>query len=187
MKNIMIAGSALLLCTTAAIAQSESGTGRDEKEIKRESRKTERESKRNERTASYQSQDAFMHDFADALNVNWRVTDAFDEATFDLNGITMTAYYDADDELVGTTTEKTFNDIPMKAQEHIKKFYSDYKPVSVIMFDDNENNETDMVLYNSAFEDEDNYFVMLKNDKETVILKVSMDGDTSFFKNYNHS
>ena len=182
MKNRIIAGSIFLLCTTAAIAQSESGTGRDEKETRQELRKANRELKRNEINPSYRSREAFMRDFPGAINVNWRVTGLFEEATFDSNGITMTAFYDAGNELVGTTTEKTFTDIPMKAQEHIKKFYSDYRPFDVVMFDDNENNETDMVLYNSVFEDEDNYFVCLKNDKETIILKVNRDGDTSFFK-----
>src|SRR5260221_10705151 len=136
MKNRLIAGSVLLLCTTAAIAQSESGAGGNEKETRRELRKAERDLKRNERMVSYQSNQAFMRDFPDATNVNWRVTDSFEEATFDSNGITLTAYYDANNELVGTTTEKTFADIPEKAQEQIKKFYSGYNPLSVIMFDD---------------------------------------------------
>jgi len=182
MKNKLIAGSVLLFCATVAIAQGESGAGQDDKETSRELRKAEKELRRSERTVSYQSNQAFMRDFPDAANVNWRVKGAFEEATFDSKGVTLTAYYDAGSELVGTTTEKTFDDLPMKAQEHIKKFYSNYKPIDVVMFDDNENNDTDMMLYNSLFDGEDNYFVALKNNKETIILKVNMDGDTAFFK-----
>jgi hypothetical protein len=178
----MIAGSILMLTSTAATAQSESGTGKDEKESRREMRKTEKELKKHERSVSYQSQNAFIGDFPDAKNVTWHVGDAFDEATFNANGITMTAYYDADNELVGTTTEKTFNDIPLSAQEQIRKHYDGYTPKEVILFDDNENNETDMVLFDSPFEDEDNYFIALKNDKETIVLKSDMSGSVSFFK-----
>ena len=182
MKNILIAGGVILLYTTGVNAQSESGSGRDEKEARHELRKTEREIKRNERTVSYQSNEAFHRDFPGAENVNWKVSSPFEEATFDYNNITLTAYYDVESNLIGTTTEKTFNDIPLKAQEHIRKMYANYTPGEVILFDDNENNDTDMELFNTVFDDEDNYFISLKNDKETIVLKVNKRGDSSFFK-----
>jgi hypothetical protein len=94
----------------------------------------------------------------------------------------VTAYYDFNSELVGTTTEKTFDDIPMHAKEFIQKHYAGYTPLQVILFHDNEDNDTDMELFNKAFQDENNYFVSMKNDKETVVLKVGMDGRTDFFK-----
>jgi hypothetical protein len=51
----------------------------------------------------------------------------------------------------------------------------------VILFDDNEANGTDMVLYSGSFEDEDNYFPVLTNATMEPILKVAMNGDVSFF------
>jgi len=65
---------------------------------------------------------------------------------------------------------------------HIKKNYSGYTPGKVILFDDNEYNDTDMELFSTVFDDEDNYFVSMENDKETIILKVKMNGNVSFFK-----
>lgn len=182
MKNILIAGSVILLYTTGANAQSESGIGKDEKEVKSELRKAEREVNRNVNTVNYQINQAFLRDFPGAENVNWRTVSIYEVAEFNNKGTITNAYYDIDNELVGTTTGKTFTDIPLIAQKHIKKNYSAYTPENVILFDDNEYNDTDMELYGTAFEDEDNYFVSLKNDKETIVLKVNMSGDVSFFK-----
>ncbi|MGC4036436.1 MAG: hypothetical protein QM764_10770 [Chitinophagaceae bacterium] len=123
-----------------------------------------------------------MRAFPDAQNVTWDMPSLFEEATFYSDGKMMTAYYDVDNELVGTTTEKSFSDLPKKAQEHIAKFYKNYTPGAVILFDDNEDNDTDMVLYGTVFDDADNYFVTLKNEKETILVKVDMNGGTSFFK-----
>jgi len=182
MKNILVAGSVIFFYATTANAQSESGAGKDEKETRHELRKTEREVKRNERTVSYQSNQAFLRDFPGAENVNWKTGAPFEIATFNYNGVITTAYYDLGSELVGTTTEKTFSDLPLHAQEHIKKNYSGYTPGKVILFDDNEYNDTDMELFSTVFDDEDNYFVSMENDKETIILKVKMNGNVSFFK-----
>ena len=179
---MIIAASTLLLGVAAANAQTESGAGIDGKEMKREIRKEVRDTKRNEMVESYQSNEAFLREFKDATNVSWKVTPYFQEATFEENGIVMTAYYDYDSELVGTTTLKTFDDIPANAKSFIEKHYAGYTPKEVVLFDDNEANETDMELYNTIFDDEDNYFVSMKNDKETIVLKVNMEGAVSYFK-----
>lgn len=182
MKNVLIAGSIIMLYTTTANAQSESVAGKDEKEIKHEVRKADRELGKENKTASYQSIQAFLRDFTEAKNVNWRVSSLFDEATFDNKGAIMTAYYDRENELVGTTAEKNFDDMPVKAQSYIHSHYADYNVDDVILFDDNENNDTDMELYGTPFEDEDNYFIFLKKDNKSIILKADMDGGVSFFK-----
>jgi len=182
MKAMIIVSSALLIGIGAANAQTESGAGTGKKEINAELRKEERDVKRKGATESYQANQAFLRDFKDATNVTWKVSPMFQEAVFDENGTTITAYYDFDSELVGTTTVKTFNDIPAKAKEFIQKHYQGYAPGEVILFDDNEANDTDMELYNTVFDDEDNYFVSMQNDKEAIVLKVNMEGDVSYFK-----
>lgn len=183
MKNILIAGSTLLLFTITAEAQSASVTQNDEKALKQETSKTGRNIQRNNNEASYQSKQAFLNDFGNVKKVSWKVTPMFDEATFINNkGKRMKAYYDFDSRLVGTTTKKSFKNIPAKAQEYIHKHYSKYTPGAVILFDDNENNETDMELYGLAFNDEDNYFVSLKKGNESIIVKVNMDGEVFYFK-----
>jgi hypothetical protein len=167
------------------MAQNEivyTGNDKESRQEKRESAAAYRTLKRNERGVSYQSNQQFLRDFPNAENVNWNVGKVFEEVIFTDAGIKTTAYYDHDSQLVGTTSEKTFADIPVKAQENIKNHYKGYNVETVILFDDNEDNDTDMTLYGTSFEDADNYFVALKNDKEFVIVKADMEGAVSFFK-----
>jgi hypothetical protein len=185
MKTILIAAGSLLLYTTLVKAQSEtvySSNNKETKQEKREAKKTARELKRNNNDVSYQTKQQFSRDFNNAQDVSWNVTENFEEATFTTGDVKMTAYYDTDSKLVGTTTLKTFSDIPLTAQEHINNHYKGYTIEAVLLFDDNEDNDTDMMLYNKMFEDADNYFVTLKNSKELIILKVDTAGEVSYFK-----
>ena len=120
-------------------------------------------SRTEERAVTYQTNQQFIRDFPDAENVRWNPGRPLEEVTFTNDHIEITAYYDVDSKLIGTTTEKKFADIPAKAQQYINKHFKGYNPESVIMFDDNEDNDTDMMLYNTVFEDADNYFVALRN------------------------
>ena len=54
--------------------------------------------------------------------------------------------------------------------------------MGVIYFDDNESNDLDMVLYKTAFDDADNYFVVLKKGNEEIILRSDLAGTVSYFK-----
>jgi len=185
MKTIMLTAGSLLLYSAALMAQKETDYSGNDNQIKAENTESEvstAKSRRAERAVSYQTNQQFMRDFPDAENVQWNPGRPFEEATFTNDHIEMTAYYDVDSQLIGTTTEKKFSDIPAKAQEYIRKHYKGYSPETVLMFDDNEDNETDMILYNTAFDDADNYFVEIKNDSQRIILKVDMEGVVSFFK-----
>lgn len=129
----------------------------------------------------YRTMNAFTTDFGNKYNPAWSRLDNFDEATFIQNGQPVSAFYDADSKLVGTTQNKTFADLPLKAQQHIKEHYSEYSPGDVMLFDDNENNETDMVLYGNQFDDKDSYFVELSNANKKIVVQVAMDGEVSYF------
>jgi len=61
-------------------------------------------------------------------------------------------------------------------------YFSSTAQLRQVYIDDNEDNDTDMMLYNTVFQDADNYFVALQNDKQLIILKVDMEGAVSFFK-----
>ena len=63
----------------------------------------------------------------------------------------------------------------------INKEYKDYTIEKVIFFDDNEDVDTDMILYGSQFDDADNYFVELRKDNKDVVLQVTMDGLVGYF------
>ena len=125
----------------------------------------------------------FSKDFPKANSVNWTYHE-FVEATFLDNGVAKTAYYDENDNLVGTTTDVDVVALPVKARDQITKEYPGYSIEKVVFFDDNEANEADMSLFNQSFADEDNYFPLLIKDSKEIILKVSPEGDVSFFGNF---
>jgi hypothetical protein len=124
----------------------------------------------------------FYTDFGNIQNVNWKRSEYFDEAKFTLNGEEITAYYDFDSKLVGTTSYKSFSDLPEEGQKAIKKNYKDYSIGQVIFFDDNEWNDNDMMLYDNQFDDADNYFVELIKGKDKIVLQVNKEGSIFFFK-----
>ena len=128
------------------------------------------------------SKNSFYADFGDIPNAKWTRAAYFDEVRFNKDGHDMTGFYDSDGKLVGTTTIKTFADIPARGQKEIKSKYKDYTVGPVIYFDDNEFNETDMMLYGLQFDDEDNYFVELTKGSSKIIVRVNSAGDLYFFK-----
>jgi hypothetical protein len=154
----------------------------------RESRKEIRKERREERrelwlhSSDPATREQFNKDFPDATNVSWK-EGKFAEASFLDGAIQKTAYYDIDDALVGTTMRVDFSTIPGQAQQKINKKYPGYSVKEVILFDDNEADDTDMNLFATSFADEDNYFPVLTNGSKKIILKVTMAGDVSFFRN----
>jgi hypothetical protein len=156
---------------------------KSKKEIKKEV-KTERKALRKLEgpIISNRSINNFSSDFGNISNVVWKRTNNFDEATFTKDGQKLTAYYDFESNLVGTTTEKTFADVPAAGQKEIKARYKDFSIDQVIFFNDNEYNETDMLLWGSQFDDADNYFVVLSKAQSKLILRVNTEGNVSFFK-----
>ncbi len=128
------------------------------------------------------SKNAFIVDFGNVPNVQWKRDIFYDEAVFTKGGKQMKAYYDSDSKLVGTTSMTTFSVIPPKAQKEIKTRYKDFTIGKVVFFDDNEANETDMIMYDTQFDDADNYFVELSKDKKNIVLQVNPEGEVFFFK-----
>ena len=89
----------------------------------------------------------------------------------------MTAFYDIGGKLVGTTKQANLGPIyPAKVQEEMKTTYKDYKAGPVIYFDDNEPNETDMVMYGIQFDDTDTYLVELIKGTKKIVVQVDKQG-----------
>jgi len=124
----------------------------------------------------------FDADFGKMPNVQWKRSEYFDEASFPSHGKETTAYYDLKSRLVGTTVPVSFTEIPESAQKEIKSKYKDYSIGKVFFFEDNEANDTDMMLYGAQFEDADNYFVELSKDKNKLVLQVNNEGIVFFLK-----
>lgn len=192
MKKILIIPAVLLLFTAlnaqpdiAAVKKNEKTLDQQEATIKKEKKEEHKELKKLEgNEVSYKTKQQFAIDFPQVNVTNWSrsTTKIYDIATYQQNGVTLQAYYDADSKLVGTITNKTFTDLPIKAQNYINKKYAGYNKSNVILYDDNEFNSTDMMMYDIQFDDVDNYFVELTKDDKTLVLMVHMNGDVSFFK-----
>jgi hypothetical protein len=130
---------------------------------------------------SMRAKQSFQSDFGNIPATTWKRSGNYDEATFMKDGTKTTAYYDADASLVGTVAWKTYADIPQRAQKYIDKKYAGYAKEEVLMFDDNEANDTDMVLYGHQFDDADNYFVEISNAGKKKVLQVTLAGDVMDF------
>lgn len=130
---------------------------------------------------SQYTKNSFYATYGNIQDVKWRRDSYFDIASFNVKGQNTEAFYDYDANLVGTTTVKTFADLPSNAQKEIKTKYKDYKVGPVIFFDDNEWNDTDMYLYGTQFDDADNYFVELTKGNDKIVVRVDIPGFVYFF------
>ncbi len=192
MKHVFIFGSMLLFTVTTASSQDElafyvasnSTSHKITKSQREENRAIRREKALTEPT--YMAEQHFETDFPDATNVTWKKI-GIEEASFTLNGKEMKAFYDYNNDLIGTTMPVSYLDMPAIARNYIAKHFSDYTTQSVILFDDNEYNQSDMVLYGNAFADTDNYFVELSNNNKRIVLEVNMEGLVTFFKDLSYS
>lgn len=178
MKKLVILPAAFLFAGIVAKAQDNSFGIDKANTDKNEAKKEMHQSGGDE--VGILVRDHFYADFGDQ-DVTWRRTRSYDEATFMQNGKQLSAYYDADASLIGTVAPATFTELPAGAQKEIQKQYKGYDIGSVILFDDNEYNSSDMMFYGSTAADEDNYFVELKKNDRMVILQVNMEGEVSFF------
>lgn len=158
------------------------------KDVKKEHKAEKKEARveahaENRGNVSSRSKDSFYADFGQPSDVQWVRGPQFDEATFTKDGQKQTAYYDDRFMLVGTTADKKFADIPAKAQQDIRKHFKGYAIGAVVEYKDNQNNDTNMLLYGTQFDDADHYFVTVSKGKEANVLMVKTDGEVSFFKN----
>jgi hypothetical protein len=185
MKKIFLATAAAVIAGFFIPANAGISPDKMDKEARKQIRREKREERREQwlHSVNRATQLQFYSDFPGAKNVSWREAH-FAEATFLDGPVLKTAYYDPDNALVGTTSDVAFSALPEKAKQYINKKYRGYTAGEVVLFDDNEANTTNMYLYNSSFEDEDNYFLILTKKSKEIILKVSIEGDVSFFTNY---
>lgn len=185
MKKLALFAMTFLFTAGLVLGQAET-----KKEVKTEKKEVKKEM-RTERVAlkklegnivSDQAKSNFNMDFKNASGAQWKRVETYDEVTFTMSGTKMKAFYDSEGNLVGTTQTKTFADVPAKGQKKIKEKYKDYSIGPVVFFDDNEANQTDMILWATQFDDEDLYFVELTKGTSKIIVEVGTDGEISFFK-----
>jgi hypothetical protein len=183
MKRLVILSMAVLFSLSIVKGQVQKTGNEQNKETKKEL-KAERVALRklSGNTVSIVAKNNFSTDFGVVTNAQWNRVDTFDQVTFTKDGKQETAFYDSEGKLVGVTIPKAISDIPFKAQQEIKTKYKDYTVVKVLLNDDNESNDTDMLLYGIQFDDADNYFVELTKGAQKIVLRVDMAGNVYFFK-----
>jgi hypothetical protein len=186
MKKIILAAAVVATGSLFMTANANVSTSKVNKETRRQIRKERRIERADSwfHSADPATVQEFWFDFPDAKDVSWKESD-FAEATFLDGEVLKTAYYDTDNKLIGTTTHVDFSALPEKAQQKIHKKYPGFYAEEVILFDDNEENESDMNLFATAFQDEDCYFPVLTDGSTKMILQVDMNGDVSFFRQIN--
>lgn len=187
MKRLIASVAVVFLAVTTVQVYAQTSSNEAKKEVKKEIKKEKKEARKKLRKlegkqVSTRAKDNFLTDFGNIPNAKWVRGAQFDEVTFTKNGKMMTAFYDYDSNLVGTTTPKAFGDLPASAQKEIKKAYKDYTLGAVVMYDDNESNDSDMLYYGTQFEGADHYFLTVSKGGKESILMISMDGMVSFFK-----
>lgn len=128
------------------------------------------------------TQSRFTEQYGDVPGVYWRRDNYFDVATFTKDGRVLKAYFDNESEWVGTENQETFENIPQKAKERIQKEYPGYSVDDVIFYTDNLERDGNIFLFGNEMESASNYFVELNNASKRIIVKVTPDGDVSFFK-----
>lgn len=192
MKHAIVFGSMLILSATTAFSQEVLTLNEPIHFASHKLNKSQREENRSIRrekaaaTPNYATEQHFETDFPNATNVSWRRA-GFEEALFTLNGKEQKAFYDYNHDLIGTTTVVDYSVMPEAARKYIEKHYGDYTTQQVILFNDNEYNDSDMVLYGNAFDDADNYFAVLSNNNKTIVLQVNREGLVTFFRDVSYS
>ena len=185
MKKIIASVAVALFAIVSLQTQAQTAAKETTKEQRAE-KKTERKALRklDGNQVSQRAKEAFLVDFGNIPGATWVRGAQFDEVTFVQKGTKKTAYYDYDSKLVGTTIAKKFADIPANAQKSIQKDYKTkgYTVGAVVMYDDNENNDSDMLMFGTQFEDADHYFVTITKDGHEEVLMVSLGGEVSYFK-----
>ncbi len=150
------------------------------KKLQHDELKIKREAKRHPYVVDFRTREAFHTNFKNGLAAHWKNFGMYDEVVFLENSQFKTAFYNQNSELIGTSVNKKFCDLPLKGQEIISKKYNVWNIRQVIWYDDNENNVSDP-LSNLYFANHDNYFIYLSKGDKNIVLKCSLEGDMDIF------
>jgi hypothetical protein len=126
--------------------------------------------------------DQFHTDFKNAKNATWRKTSHFDEVSFSRNGKKMTAYYNEDGDLVGTTSVKSFKDLPQEGQKQINDEYAGYSLGPVILFRNDNVSPDESNIYGPQYRYSENYFVEMKKGNNKIVVQVNPVGTIYYFR-----
>ncbi len=111
----------------------------------------------------------FASTFSKAKNVSWNSNGKFDKVTFELNNETVTAFYNEDGDLIGTSKKVSFDKLPKAALELITTQYTfpEYQVMECIEF--------------SSDDSAKKYYTSFATEDETVVLEIMETGRVSVF------
>jgi hypothetical protein len=185
MKKLVILSIALLIVfNIGQVKATPSYEGLKIKKEKTEIQKAERPPlKKLEGTKiSQDSQTNFYMTIGNVPDIKWARTTYYDEATYNKDKQDMTAYFDINGALVGTTTIKKAEELSKPIEKEIKKLYPDATIGQVTYFQDNEENVTDMIEYGIQFESKTEYFIELNQGTNKFVVMSDKEGDITLFK-----
>lgn len=116
-----------------------------------------------EENVSTRVQEAFRQDFAAGNNVKWEKSNDFYFASFTLENTTVSAAYDEEGKLLGTSRSIRPSQLPLTVTLSLEKKYAGYK-VSENVLELN-------------FDGETRYYLSVYNEHELVSLKALSDGE----------
>ena len=119
-----------------------------------------------ERKASSYVLTKFADEYKGATDVTWEITSKFQKVTFKLDGVQTSTFYNWQDERIAATQKFEFEKLSPTALKNIVKNFGGYNVGEVIKY----------------MSDETVYFVNLKNEKESFVIKVDSYDNASFFK-----
>jgi len=196
MKKALLSVTVLMISSLALFAQTQEKAvnndiallKKNENRIKKEEREDRKELRQiGNSQAGYLTLENFKVDFPKAKIVRSGQEPGFDRVVYKENGTEHDALYDFQGMLIGITTEKSFSDLPATARQFINKKFPGYKKDLVLLYDDNEENDTPPLLYEESYTGPDSYFVELNRDGKAIVLQVDMGGTVSFFANIHTS
>jgi hypothetical protein len=184
MKKLFLVAGSLLVATTLTFAHPISKLGETRKgQLEENDNRKEiinEQGTGNQQDVSQLTKSQFANDFPDAMNVHFESTKDFDKISFMQGSREITAYYDYQSQLIGTTEKKAFADLPQNAQKAILEKYAGYAIADIVEFNDNQSNGTETILYGNSHDDGDNYFLELKTNGKAILVKVDLSGRVDF-------
>lgn len=117
---------------------------------------------------SYTVINKFNNEFVRANDVKWKVSANLQKATFTLDGVKMSAFYNLAGEYMGATQTVQFKALPAKAKVEIGQKYEGYFAKEVIRLDANDDTTV--------------YFVDLKKGNDELLVRVTPTANVYFFQ-----
>jgi hypothetical protein len=110
---------------------------------------------------------SFQKNFNNATDINWITKSDYSKASFTLNNRRMEAFFSTQGDMIASSENIVLEELPVNAKRTFAKEYGGYEVKEAIHLQANE---------------EEAYFISAENEKESVIIKVSLDQSLSVFK-----